>query len=283
MILIIESGSTNTNWRMVIAMNEKPIDFYSEGINPHYQNLQEIDHAQIEIIRKITSEFSPSNIVYFGTGISSNEKKDIIKGWLIKYFPNSEIRIENDLLGSAIANLGEEKGIIAILGTGSNSGFFNGKIIESQIPTLGFWLGDEGSGGHLGKLLIMDYFKNHLSTELKEKFENRFGIINRETILENAYSKPFPNRWFGGFSKFLFDNRKDPQSYAIIKKSFQAFIDEYILKYPEAKSHKIHFIGSIAFFFSDILKQVLKENNLQIGIISEKAMPGLTLFYKKFL
>lgn len=283
MILIIESGSTNTNWRFIKNLLSPPMDFFSEGINPHYQDLSSIEIAQAETIKKIKSEGIPTKITYFGTGISSPEKAEILKNWLKNQFEIEDILVKDDLIGSAIASMGEEKGIIGILGTGSNSGYFDGEKISFQIPTLGFWLGDEGSGGHLGKSLVLAYFKNQLTKELKDKFEKRFGEITREDILKHAYSQPFPNRWFASFAKFLFDHRKDPFIYSLIKNSFESYLKEYILKYPEAEKTKIHFIGSIAFYFSDILKIVLKDHGLTCGIISEKAMPGLTLFYKKFL
>lgn len=283
MILLIESGSTKTNWRLIKDATSKPLDFFSDGINPHYETIESIKISQSSIINQLKMEVEINQVFYFGTGISSPDSSEKIKHWLLGSLPINHISVKDDLLGSAIASMGEESGIIGILGTGSNSGYFSGEKIEYQIPTLGFWLGDEGSGAYLGKKLLVEYFKDKLPNELKIKFENKYGIITRENILNHSYSLPYPNRWFASFSKFLFDNRKNPYIFHLIKGSFDDYLNEYILKYPESKNQKIHFIGSIAFYYSDILKICLRENNLSLGIISENAMPGLSLFYKKFL
>lgn len=280
MILLIESGSTNTHWRLLDPKNPKPTDFHSKGINPYYQSGEEILEVQLEVLNQL-KEQPVERIFYFGTGITGQPEKDLIHSIFNTIFPKAqEIAVHNDLESAAISCLGNNSGIACILGTGANSGFFENRILVHQVPPLGFWLGDEGSGGHLGKSLILAYLHKELPEDLRQVFNKRFGELSRTDILHKAYKEPFPNRWFANFSKFLFDHRKHPFVYQLIKDSFQQFVEKYLLKYPQAKQSQIHFTGSVAFFFSDILKSVLKEYGLAVGIISEGPMAGLTLYYK---
>ena len=188
------------------------------------------------------------------------------------------VEIQNDLIAAARSLCGKEAGIACILGTGSNSGFWDGGRISAQIPPLGFWLGDEGSGGHLGKLLLLSYLHGQMPVEIRAVFEKRFGIMDRLTVLDKAYKQAFPNRWFASFSKFLFDHRRDAFCYSLIEQSFEAFISLYLKRYQEAPV--VHFTGSVAFYYSDILKKILKKHGLNVGHISEGPMAGLCLYHK---
>jgi N-acetylglucosamine kinase-like BadF-type ATPase len=280
MILLIESGSTKTAWRYITQLNESYESFYSAGINPYYQTLKEIKHAQAEALLKI-EKFSPRFVYYFGTGITDEAKKQIIEEVLRPSIGSAKLKVENDLVAAGLALCGNTEGIACILGTGSNSGYFENSSIAEQIPPLGFWLGDEGSGGHLGKNLILAYLHKKLPSDLESNFIKRFGELDRIEILQHAYRSEFPNRWFASFSKFLFDHRKHPFCYQLIESAFQAFCDLYLKKYTKAHSTPIHFTGSVAFYYADILQRVLKSNQLQPGIISEGPMAGLTLYYKE--
>lgn len=280
MILLIESGSTKTAWRYITQLNEAYVSFVSPGINPYYQTTSEIQVAQTDVLEKI-NKLSPAYVYYFGSGITDEVKKQSIEEVLRPCIGTAKLSIANDLMAAGIALCGNKTGIACILGTGSNSGYFEQGEIQSQVPPLGFWLGDEGSGGHLGKSLLLAYLHQELPNDLRTIFTKRFGEMDRLEILQKAYQSEFPNRWFASFSKFLFDHRKHPFCYQLIEKSFQSFCDLYILKYEQAHAAPIHFTGSVAFYYADILQRVLKANQLQVGIISEGPMAGLTLYYKE--
>jgi glucosamine kinase len=280
MILIIESGSTKTAWRNITTLNEAYDSFNSLGINPYYQSAEEIQKAQAETLEKVKS-LSLKFVYYFGTGITDETKKAIIEAVLRPVIGNAELLIQSDLMAAGLALCGNQAGIACILGTGANSGFFDQGELQNQVPPLGFWLGDEGSGGHLGKSLMLTYLHQELPANLRSLFEKRYGAIDRLSILQKAYREEFPNRWFASFSKFLFDHRKHPFCYQLIEKSFQSFCELYLLKYEQALNQPIHFTGSVAFYYADILRRVLKANKLQAGIISEGPMAGLTLYYKE--
>lgn len=280
MILLIESGSTNTHWRVLDAQNPKPSDFHSNGINPYYQSTDEILESQSATLKQL-KELPIERIFYFGTGITGEAEKKVIQSVLAPFFPKViEISVQNDLESAAISCLGNQSGIACILGTGANSGYFENRELIHQVPPLGFWLGDEGSGGHLGKSLVLAYLHKELPEDLRQAFTKRFGDLSRTDILHKAYKEQYPNRWFATFSKFLFDHRKHPFAYQLIKQSFSQFAEKYLLKYPQISTTKVHFTGSVAFYFSDILKSVLKESQISVGIISEGPMAGLTLYYK---
>lgn len=283
MILIVESGSTNSHWRIISSNSEKPEDFHSNGMNPYYESIEEIENSQFALLEKLKS-YTIDEIYFYGTGITGEKEANIIKQVLAKLVSNIEhIHVHNDLESAAISTIGHEEGIACILGTGSNSGYFqNGKLVE-QIPPLGFWLGDEGSGGHLGKCLIVAYLHKELPDDLREMFCKRFGALQRTDILQKAYKEEYPNRWFATFSKFLFDNRKHPFIYQLIQNSFDEFCKKYLLKYSQIETTKVHFTGSVAFYFSDILRRTLGSYGISVGLISENPMAGLTFHHKKYL
>jgi glucosamine kinase len=280
MILLIESGSTKTAWRYITQANEAFESFQSAGINPYYQTTAEIREAQAEMLQKIR-DMKLRFVYYFGTGITDESKKEMIRALLTPVIGEAQLHVHNDLVAAGLSLCGQKPGIACILGTGSNSGYFEEGEMQHQVPPLGFWLGDEGSGGHLGKSLVLAYLHHELPGDLRAIFTKRFGEMDRLTILQHAYKGEFPNRWFASFSKFLFDHRKHPFCYQLIEKSFQSFCDLYVLKYPQSTQVPIHFTGSVAFYYADILQRVLKSNQLHVGIISEGPMAGLTMYYKE--
>lgn len=280
MILLIESGSTKTAWRYITKAHEAFESFQSAGINPYYQTAEEIRDAQRDTLSKIgglTIKF----VYYFGTGITDETKIKVMDEVLRPHIGEAQLSIQNDLVAAGLSLCGNSDGIACILGTGSNSGYFEQGEMQHQVPPLGFWLGDEGSGGHLGKSLVLSYLHNEMPSDLRTLFIKRYGELDRLTILQKAYREEFPNRWFASFSKFLFDHRKHPFCYQLIEKSFQSFCDLYILKYPQAANTSIHFTGSVAFYYADILQRVLKAKQLRVGIISEGPMAGLTMYFKE--
>ncbi len=278
MILIVESGSTKTAWRIIKDPLSPYESFSSAGINPYYQTNEEITAAQTAVLDGFAG-LPIQAIYYYGTGVTGEAQSEVIAAAFRPFFPsNCSLEIQNDLIAAARSLCGKEAGIACILGTGSNSGYWDGERISAQIPPLGFWLGDEGSGGHLGKLLLLSYLHGQMPAEIRAVFEKRFGVLDRLTVLDKAYKQAFPNRWFASFSKFLFDHRRDGFCYGLIEQSFEAFISLYLKRYPEGQT--FHFTGSVAFYYSDILKKIMKRNGLTIGHVSEEPMAGLCLYHK---
>lgn len=280
-ILIAESGSSKTDWRYIDGEGNIS-QMKTLGINPYFQDEESI---YLEIQSKIQSNINDlvSEIFYYGTGVTNLEKAEIIKNALLRLFPNANIEVKDDIIAAARSLCINEPGIACILGTGANTCVFDGQTIVAQIPPLGFWLGDEGSGGYLGKQLITKYLRKELPAEIEEKFIKRFGKLERTEILEKAYKQSFPNRYFASFSKFLFDNRAAPEIYMLIYESFLIFFEKSVLKYPDFQKYKVHFTGSVAFYYSDILRKAAVKCGVTIGVILESPIAGLVLFHKKDL
>lgn len=279
MQLIADSGSTKTDWRM-LAGDESVGQARTVGFNPFYQSSEQIAH-ELKLSLKPKVKEPVRAIYFYGAGVTGAEKAQVIIDGLKDVFSEAEhIEAHSDMLGAARALCGREKGIACILGTGSNTCQVDNGEITHKVDTLGFWLGDEGSGGYLGKTLVQAYLHKELPVALREKFEKRYPNLNRDVVLENAYQKPFPNRYFAGFSKFLFDNRTDGTAYQIAANAFSLFFEKYVEKYPDYLNYRVSLTGSVAFYYSDIIRRVAREKGVTIGVIMETPIAGLTLYHQ---
>lgn len=258
MILIADSGSTKTDW--LIIAGQSSFFVKTTGLNPYFQTLQQVTSIlTTELLPQLNQAVHFEAIYYYGTGITDDNKRNVLKQALTTTFgQTSIIEIESDMLGAARALFQSQSGIACILGTGSNSAFYNGNIINFQVPTWGFWLGDEGSGGHLGKTLVLAYVHDELPESLKKAFESKFGVILRSDLLETAYRKPFPNRYFASFTPFLSENQHDAFVQQLIRSAFSLFFEKYLCKYPNFSSTSIGFVGSVAFHFKHEISSVAK-------------------------
>jgi len=282
MILIADSGSTKTNWRLIDDGN-KIHQYSTVGLNPYFCNTKEISNA---IRHELVPDLKPETLnhklqtFFYGAGCSSKDKCKIVELALKENFRNANIEVHHDLLGAARALCGHEEGIAAILGTGSNSCYYDGKKIVENIPALGYILGDEGSGAYMGKKLIRVYLNKELPKELSEKFDKRFQL-SKDDILEAVYNKPHPNRVLGSFSKFLSQNLEDPYVVQLIYSAFEDFFDKRICKYAKHKEVKMSCVGSVGFHFSKILKAVASDNGVTINKIIETPIAALTLYHMR--
>lgn len=279
MQLIADSGSTKTDWRL-IAADGTVSQARTVGFNPYFQTQEAIAAEIADKIKPLVTE--PVSAVYFyGTGINNAAKADVIAEGIRTVFPEAgHIEAHSDMLGAARALCGHDAGIACILGTGSNTCLVEDGEITFKVDTLGFWLGDEGSGGYLGRTLVQQFLHQEMPEDLYQKFHKRYPDVNRDTVLENAYQKPYPNRYFASFSKFLFDNRTHPFAYGLVVRNFEIFFEKYVEKYPAYRQYKVHFTGSVAFYYSDILRRVAQERGITVGVVMETPIAGLTLYHK---
>lgn len=277
MKLIADSGSTKTHWSL-IENGELIKEIFTNGINPFYQNTSEIA-AEINtgLFPQIAEPEKISEIHFYGAGCSFPEKKKKVSDALKSFFAEAIIEVESDLLGAARSLLGQEKGIACILGTGSNSCYYNGAEIEQNVSPLGYILGDEGSGAVLGKLLVGDCLKNQIPENLKEAFFKKYNFTAAE-ILENVYRKPFPNRFLAQFTPFLADHIEEPYVFNLVYDAFDSFICRNVLQYP-LEDVKIGFIGSVAYYFQDVLEIVASERQIPILKIEKNPMAGLIKYH----
>lgn len=276
-MLIADSGSTKTDWRFINSAGDI-IAFRSEGYNPRLINAEQMKESLRKEVLVQLSEQRPGQLFFYGAGCGTEETKLFVKNILAEIFPGASIEVHSDLLGAARSLCGPGPGIAAILGTGSNSCLFDGKeIIESQ-PSLGYILGDEGSGAALGKELLRRYFYNELDIRLKENFSKRFNLSVAEA-LQHIYKEPNPNRYLASFSKFIFQNIEHPQCVEMIVENFRLFFDRNILKYSRAKEWPLHLTGSVAFYYSNLLRRVAEEKGIRLGRVTETPIAGLVNYH----
>ncbi len=276
MMLIADSGSTKTEWALVLENGTEM--FETSGMNPYFVSQNELLKIK-EIILAKTNGKSVTKVFFFGAGCSSSEKKNVIEEFFKKIFPYSKIEIESDLLGAAKALFGNNKGIAVILGTGANSGYYDGKEITFKTESLGYILGDEGSGAYIGKQFITNLLYGNFSKEIESDFKTKFRIGKTE-ILENVYRKPNANRYMASFTHFVHKHINNKEVRKVVENAFDEFITNHLLKYPEIKNTNVGFVGSIANVFSEILIERCKFHSIKIQLIVAKPIMKLIKFYK---
>lgn len=278
MILVADSGGSKIDWRF-LHKDGSIGQAHSPGFNPYYQPLEHL-HAIIKESLAPQVKESVDKIFYYGTGVSSEKNQQIIREAFAQYWPGAFIEIGWDLLAAARALCGRERGIACILGTGSNSCLYDGEKIIDNVANLGWILADEGSGTYIGKKFIFDYFRNEMPTKLAEQFKARFPFT-REEVLEKVYQGEKPGAFLASFSRFIFQHLKDPYCYKLIYDSLSDFYENNVMKYDNYQNTKVHFTGSIAFYYSDILRQVANDKGITVKNILEGPIAGLTLYHQK--
>lgn len=277
MRLIADSGASKTDW-VWLPGNGEVRQFQTQGLNPFY-----IDTAGItNVVAKELIPFIEPELVreihFYGAGCSSVLNTVMVEDALSDLFQVADISIYSDLLGSARAMLGKGEGIACILGTGSNSCHYDGDRIVRNIPSLGYFFGDEGSGAHIGKMLCTGFMLEKLPTDLQGAFTARYGIT-RENILLAVYKMPFPNRYLASFSLFLQENITHAYVIELVSDSFGQFFSNTVSAYEGYRNMPVHFTGSVAFFFQDILRSVAGKYDINIKTIERSPLQGLIKFH----
>lgn len=275
MILIADSGSTKTDWRLID--NNKIIELSSIGINPYFINEKIVDVA----LRSTFDEEMLSNIseVYFyGAGCSTKEACTLLKNIFQKYFVNAVINIEHDLLAAARATCFNREGIVAILGTGSNTCYYNGENIDQNIESLGYILGDEGSGSFMGKLLLRKIYREEVDHDIIDDFNNTFKL-NKDTLFNRLYKEPLPNKFLASFTPFISKHIHHPEMQWIVYKSFEELCLNCLSKYKKVKELPVHFVGSIAQVFVKQLNEILHKHHYTLGDVIKQPINNLVKYH----
>jgi N-acetylglucosamine kinase-like BadF-type ATPase len=277
MILIADSGSTKTHWGLADENSASLVtEFHTSGINPFYQDRDSILHLlQKEFTWKPET---PVRLFFYGAGCSGADSKAIVQEPLNTFFHPVSISVESDLMAAARSLCQHGAGLACILGTGSNSCYYNGKDITMHVPSLGYILGDEGSGADIGRRLVADILKHQLPDPVASHFFSTYKYT-REEILEHVYKNPYPNRFLAGFATYVRENISVPALRTLVKTGFTEFFTRNIRQYPEALNHPVNFTGSIAWHFREILAECAKENGFRVGMISQSPMDGLIRFH----
>ena len=277
MILIADSGSTKTDWRLMDGGLEIS-RIHTKGFNPYYQQPEEmLVEIESALVPQLDVE-KVQTIIFYGAGCSTVERQKKISDALFPSFKNATIEVYSDLVGAARAVCGSEPGIVCILGTGSGSCRYDGTKIVENIPSLGFVLGDEGSGAYLGKKMVTDFLRGHMPQKSMETIRQKLHI-DKEIILEQVNHKPMPSRYLAGFAQFISENSDQTYFYQLMFDSFTAFAKNYIVRYQNYDELTCHFVGSVAFHNQEMLKNVANYSGFSIGNIIKSPIDGLTIYH----
>ncbi len=277
MKLIADSGSTKCDW-MIVGNNEQSIA-KTIGFNPFF-------HSQDFIISRLKTNnqlMSVKNdieeIYYYGAGCSSANRNQILINALTTTFSNaSVVSVKEDLDGAAYATTGNQPGIVCIIGTGSNSCYFDGVQVHSRIPALGYVLGDEASGSYFGKILLSTFLYGLMPTHLTEAFYKEYRV-DKESILFAVYNRPNANVYLASFMKFASAHQQDDWIKTMIYDGLRKFAEIHIISHPEYTSVPVSFVGSIAHYFKDELTRVAHDLGFSIGRIVKKPIDGLAAYH----
>lgn len=275
--IIVDSGSSKADWR-VVEDHQVVFSVSTQGFNPVFHSDELIYEEVNKVFELHTALKTAAQIHFYCAGCWDVKRKNVIRKALERLFSNADIEIEHDLLGAARAACGHEAGITCILGTGSNSCLYDGKSVIDNITNLGYLLGDEGSGTFLGKALIRSFFYREMPGELRREFES-YVPGGKSGILDQVYGKETPNVYLASFVPFLSEHRDHPFILKILYESFALFIDRHVRKYKNHNDLPIHFIGSVAHHFQNILKIVLEERSMQAGKFIQKPIDNLVAFH----
>jgi glucosamine kinase len=278
MIIIADGGSTKTNWCLITESNSK-VYFNTEGYNPYFADTPTIIASLEKNLPENMRTDAITDVFYYGAGCSTPENNEVVASAMRAVFANSRVKVGHDLLAAARALLGVDAGFAAILGTGTNTCFYDGNQVTLNIDSLGYFLGDEGSGSYLGKRLLRDYMRGYLPEGMSQIFKDTYGLTNAD-IFDNMYNKPLPNRFLASFSKFLYENNNFSYSREVVKESFEAFFKNLVCHYPGYQDHTFNCVGSVAYNFRDVLEEVAEENHMEMGKIIRSPIDNLVYYHQ---
>ncbi|GAB4379497.1 MAG: ATPase [Salibacteraceae bacterium] len=276
MMIIADSGSTKTDWAICHGAGEVKY-LTGVGLNPFFVSEDEVAAEVERVIGKGRASDEHTVFWFYGAGCSNELRKSIVRNGLKRIFPGASVHVHHDLLGAARALCRNDPGVACILGTGSNSCLYDGKEIIDNIKALGYVLGDEGSGADLGKALVRAYAYREMPTDIAESFTALTGGV--ESILEAVYNQPLANRYLASFAPFCSEWLAHPFMKKLVENRFACFVERHLLKYSSVTSLTVHFVGSVAFHFAEILTQVCNSRGLQTGTILKRPIDALIEYH----
>ncbi|PJJ64001.1 ATPase [Chryseobacterium geocarposphaerae] len=282
MVAIVDSGSTKSDW--VILDDFKNVFLKTEtiGFNPNFIS-KELIVPEIEKNTSLTSvKNSITRIFFYGSGCGVRQNCITIEEEVGRVFTNAEIIVKEDLTAAAYAAYNGKPTIVCILGTGSNSCYFDGENLKIKLPSLGYLVGDEGSGSAIGKQLVRRFFMQKLPDDLSCEFEKTYKLTVDET-LKNMYHTPRPNAYLANFNKFVVERKDHSYFQKMVFDEMMNFFDYQVIPYEESKEAEINFIGSIAYYYENILRSVAAELHLNVGRIVQKPIESLVDYHIKYI
>ncbi|TGE29123.1 N-acetylglucosamine kinase [Hymenobacter metallicola] len=279
MILIADGGSTKSSWCQLDETGNR-VYFNTEGYNPDFMQTPAVAASLDKNLPETLAREEVREVFYYGAGVSSSKKADVIAQAMRQIFPNANVTVDHDLLASARALLGRKPGFAAILGTGTNSCLYDGEKIIYNVDSLGYFLGDEGSGSFIGKRLMRDYLRGLLPDGLQDIFRAEFNLT-REDILDRLYNQPLPNRFLASFGKFAYDHNNISYCREIVLQGFETFFENIVLHYPNYQDYTFNCVGSVAYNFRDALTQVARKHGMEVGKIIRSPIDDLVSYHEE--
>jgi len=281
MILIADSGSTKTSWCLLDNAAE-PFHFNTEGYNPYFVTTAYIVQSLAENLPANINSALISKVWFYGAGCFE-DKTGIVSAALTQVFANATVYVGLDLLASARAVLGNQPGFVAILGTGTNSCLYDGNNITANIDSLGYLLGDEGSGFYIGRKILSDYIRGYMPLPVRQEFFATYNLT-REAIMELVYSAKLPNRFCAEFTQFISASNADTAyTYDLVKTAFTDFFTNLVSKYDSYQQYTFNCTGSIGYAFKHILAETAAAFGMQVGTIIQRPIEGLAKHHRKQL
>lgn len=282
MVAIVDSGSTKSDWVILDEFKNVFLKTETIGFNPNFIS-KELIVPEIEKNKSLTSvRNSITKIYFYGSGCGVNKNRETIEEEVGKVFINANIVVKEDLMAAAYAAYNGKPAIVCILGTGSNSCYFDGENLKIKLPSLGFLMGDEGSGSAIGKQLVRRFFMQKLPQDLHVEFEDTYHLTIDEA-LKNMYHSSRPNAFLADFNKFVVERKNHPYFEEMVFEEMKNFFDYQVLPYEEAKNAEINFIGSIAYYYENILRSVAAELQLNVGHVVQKPIESLVDYHIKYI
>lgn len=282
MILIAESGSTKTDIAILDNSGDERCRFSTMGFNPYFHSSEKITQElnQQEVVKDYAEDIT--DVFFYGAGCSSEHLCAVVRKGLEPIFRNAAIKVDHDLTSCAYATYSGEPGVSCILGTGSNSVFFDGTAIRPSNSGLGFILGDEGSASHIGKKLVTSYFYRTMPEPYRLLFAEDYNM-NKDHVVKRVYQEERANVYLANMAPFA--NRHIDQQFfwQLVFDGFREFVDYHVLCFEEAPKVPIHFVGSIAHYFQDVLEDTLSHFDLRMGQVIQKPLDGLIAYHQKYL
>ncbi|RMZ60504.1 ATPase [Chryseobacterium nematophagum] len=282
MVAIVDGGSTKCDW--VILDDFKKVFMKTEtiGFNPNNIAAELIVPEIEKNLNLVAVKNSITKVFFYGSGCGIPKNCAIIERELNRFFVKSEVIIKEDLTAAAYAAYRGKPTIVCILGTGSNSCFFDGQNIKIKLPSLGFLIGDEGSGSAIGKQLVRNFFMQRLPDDLHQQFEETYHLTIDEA-LKNMYHTARPNAYLANFNRFVVERREHPYLQNMVLEEMLNFLDYHVLPYEESKDAEINFIGSIAYYYENILRSAATKLNLNIGHVVQKPIESLVNYHIQYI
>ncbi|WP_158858592.1 N-acetylglucosamine kinase [Lunatibacter salilacus] len=278
MILIADSGSSKTDWR-VIREDGKVEQFRTVGFNPYYQKEEDM-LTNLRTAEMLALKGSIKEVYFYGAGCTAEKNKASVRRVINAIIGDATVEVDYDLIAAAKATCGHKSGIACILGTGSNSGDYDGSKITTSRPSPGYLLGDEGGGAYIGRHFLQDFIYDDMPAEIRELAIKELGLATLD-IQENVYQKPFPNRYMASFCKFIGEHKDHPYCFNLFYQGFVDFFKRHVMRYENYKEKPVNFVGSIAYYNSDVLRKVGNDLQVSIQIILEAPIAGLTLYHQE--